>query len=114
MRRAAALRGADVSFSDLVRGWAAGSGWAVSAIERNWTALAAAIITLDELLHPSCVVVGGGVAAELPGFVDGLARTVTGLLRPGQQAIQIEPAKLGALSSLDGAVLLANEGIASP
>ncbi|MFB9838802.1 ROK family protein, partial [Actinoallomurus acaciae] len=104
---AARLRGSAVSFAELRDGLPAGAGWAVGALEPAWDALGAAVTTLGELFNPDVAVIGGGVAAELPGFTEAVADRVIGYSRPGYAAPSVRRAKLGGLSSLHGAVLLA-------
>ncbi|WP_131764108.1 ROK family protein, partial [Actinomadura fibrosa] len=109
LRRAAHLRGAAVSFADLQDGLPAGEPWAVGALEPAWDALAAAVTCLGELLHPDVAVIGGGVAAALPGFTAAIAERAAGYARPGYTPPPVRPAELGALSSLHGALLLAEQ-----
>ena len=107
LRRAAELRGNDVTFPEFRRAVLAGRPWAVSALEDSAAALAAAIISLDELLHPSLVLIGGGFAAPLPCLVETVSAEVARLARPGSPPPPVQPAVLGGLSSLRGAVLAA-------
>lgn len=53
--------------------------------------------------------IGGGFADGLPGFVERVERHARGLVRPGGPQPRIAAARLGGLSSLDGAVLLARD-----
>ncbi|MBW8481271.1 ROK family protein [Actinomadura parmotrematis] len=107
LRRAARLRGAPAAFADLRDGLAAGERWAAGALEPAWDALAAAVTGLGELLHPDIAVIGGGVAAGLPGFAGAVAERAAAYARPGYAAPAVRPAGLGGLSSLHGALLLA-------
>jgi kanosamine 6-kinase len=107
LRRAAKLRGCDVTFDELRQAFATGAPWAVSAIEESCDALAAAVISVDELLHPSLVLIGGGFAPAIPGFVAMVSKQVSQLIRPGHSPAPIRPAVLGGLSSLHGALLVA-------
>jgi kanosamine 6-kinase len=107
LRRAAELRGNDVTFPEFRRAVLAGRPWAVSALEDSAAALAAAIISLDELLHPSLVLIGGGFAAPLPCLVETVSAEVARLARSGSPPPPVQPAVLGGLSSLRGAVLAA-------
>ncbi|MFB4301795.1 ROK family protein [Actinomadura sp. NTSP31] len=107
LRRATRLRGASVSFAELRAGLADGAGWTTSALEPAWDALATAVTGLGELLHPEIAVIGGGVAAGLPGFTEAVAERVAGYARAGYAPPPVRPAELGALSSLHGALLLA-------
>lgn len=107
LRRAAELRGADVTFTELRHAVLAGRPWAVSAVADSAAALAAAVISVDELLHPALVLIGGGFAAQLPGLVETVSAEVVRLARPGSPPPPVQPAALGGLSSLRGAVLAA-------
>lgn len=107
LRRAARLRGSPVPFAGLRDGLADGARWAAAALEPAWDALAAAVTGLGELLRPEIAVIGGGVAAGLPGFTEAVAERVAGYARPGYAVPSVRPAALGALSSLHGALLLA-------
>ncbi|GAA4991870.1 hypothetical protein GCM10023257_35550 [Streptomyces hyderabadensis] len=69
-------------------------------------ALAAALVSAADLLHPSTVAVGG-FAQAVPGFTDQAAAQLSLLARPGALLPPVVPAALGALSSLHGAVALA-------
>jgi len=105
--RAALLRGADVSFDELRQAWCDGQSWAVAALDRTSRALAAAVAGVAELLHPERVLIGGGFAAGIPDLVGSVSGCVAELARPGQPPSPVEPATLGGLSSLRGAVSLA-------
>ena len=107
LRRASELRGAPVDFDELRAGLAADEPWAVSAVRTAAAALATAAVGLGELVRPERVVVGGGFAMGLPGFVAEVARHTRSLGRPGFPAPPVEEAALGGLSSLHGALLLA-------
>jgi kanosamine 6-kinase len=106
LMRASRLRGAPVGFDELHQGLLAGQDWAVQAVDRSCHRLAVAITGVRELLHPGTVVVGGGFAAGLPGFVDTIARQVATLARPGVPAPVVRAALLGQESTLHGAVVL--------
>jgi kanosamine 6-kinase len=110
LRRAAASRGEPVSFSALVQGFSAGEPWAVTSVEESCAALAAAVVNLGELLCPERVLIGGGFAAGIPGFADTVGRFAAELSRPGRPAPPVGQAALGGLSSLHGALLLAQSG----
>ncbi|XVQ06664.1 ROK family protein [Spirillospora sp. CA-255316] len=107
LRRAARLRGAAVSFAELREGLLTGARWAAASLERTWDVLAAAVTGLGEIFHPDVAVVGGGFAAGLPGFTGAVAERTAELARPGFPVIPVRQAELGGLSSLHGAVLLA-------
>ncbi|MEU3466078.1 ROK family protein [Streptomyces sp. NPDC006733] len=107
LRRAAELRGGEVPFAELAPALAAGEGWARQAVREGAQALASAVVGLSELTHPELAVIGGGFAAAIPGFVPAVARQVECLERPGGPRVPVAEAKLGGLSSLYGAVLLA-------
>ncbi|MBV9162389.1 MAG: ROK family protein [Pseudonocardiales bacterium] len=107
LHRAAELHGRDVTFDELRQALAAGASWAVSAIEESCGALAVAVISVGELLHPTLVLIGGGFASAMPGFVATVAKHVVRLARPGHPPVPIRPAVLGGLSSLHGAILAA-------
>ncbi len=107
LRRAALLRGAAVTFDELRPALHDGQAWAVSAVEQTCRALAAAVTGVRELVHPQRVLIGGGFAAGIPEIVALVSDQVAELARPGQLPLPVEPARLGGLSSLRGAVLLA-------
>ncbi|MGW6743023.1 ROK family protein [Streptomyces sp. NPDC055025] len=107
LRRAGELKGEPVAFDELRSGLAAGEPWAVSSVEASCAALGAAVISLCELVRPELVLIGGGFATGLPGFVDTVAAHTRRLSRPGTPAPRMAAAALGGLSSLHGALLLA-------
>ncbi|AGL16411.1 ROK family protein [Actinoplanes sp. N902-109] len=107
LRSAGRRRGAAVTYEELVRGAAAGAGWACGALDDAAAALATALIGVAELVRPDRLLVGGGFAAGLPGFAGLIAGRVARLGRPGHPAPPVQPAALGGLSSLYGAVLAA-------
>ncbi|GAB2695427.1 ROK family protein [Kitasatospora kifunensis] len=107
LARAARLRGGPVSFEELREGLRAGRPWAAEAIDRTGYALAAAITGVTELLHPQLALIGGGFAAGIPELADRVGEHLTALARPGRPSLPLAPARLGGLSSLRGAVLLA-------
>ncbi|MEU6278094.1 ROK family protein [Streptomyces populi] len=107
LRRAAGALGERVEFTRLRDAWTAHEDWAVEVITRGASALAAAATSLAELTHPDIITIGGGFAASLPGYVEEVTTHFTSLRRPAGPAPEIRAAALGALSSLDGAVLLA-------
>lgn len=109
LRRAAELRGGDVTFAELRSAHESGEGWALEAVEESAVALASTVTSLGELTHPELAVIGGGFAAAMPGFVPAVARQAERLVRPGGPRVPVREAKLGGLSSLYGAVLLARE-----
>lgn len=110
LRRAAELRGGPVEFEDLQTAWSGRSPWAQRTIRDGCAALAAAVISVAELLHPDVVLIGGGFAAGIPGFTDTVAEHAAALARPGHPPPPVTPAALGAASSLYGALLLAEQG----
>ncbi|MFD6276184.1 ROK family protein [Streptomyces sp. NPDC060209] len=107
LRRAAGLLGLPVPFEALREGFTAGADWAVSAVEESGEALAAAVTGLCELTRPELVLIGGGFASGLPGFVPLVAEHAGRLARPGAPPVPVRAAALGGLSSLYGAVSLA-------
>nr|WP_253267729.1 ROK family protein [Streptomyces asoensis] len=107
LRRAARARGTEVTFPELVKALADGTSWAADAVREGCAALAAAAVGVGELLRPAVVVVGGGFADALPGFTETVGAETARLARPGFPPPSVEPARLGGLSSLHGAVLLA-------
>ncbi|WP_030748223.1 ROK family protein [Streptomyces sp. NRRL S-31] len=114
LRRAARLRGAPVEFTELRDAFTAGRDWAVAALDESAAALAAAAVSLAELVHPERVVVGGGFAAGIPGQLTAVEAHVSRLARPGTAVPGIHPARLGGLSSLHGALLLARSAPTAP
>nr|AXL06605.1 ROK family protein [uncultured bacterium]AXL06750.1 ROK family protein [uncultured bacterium] len=107
LERAALLLGAAVTFDDLRQALSREQPWAVSAVDRTARALAAAVTGVRELVHPERAVIGGGFAAGIPEMVGWVSAHLTELARPGQPPLLAEPAALGGLSSLRGAVSLA-------
>lgn len=107
LSRAARTRGTAVSFADLVAGVRDGSGWAVDAVEHACDALATAVHVVTELVRPDVVLVGGGFADGVPGFVEKLAVRTAALARAGVPAPPVRPAGHGGDSSLHGALLAA-------
>ncbi|MFC8870315.1 ROK family protein [Streptomyces sp. NPDC057148] len=107
LRRAAEVLGEEVEFTRLQDAWTAREDWAVEVITTGASALAAAATSLAELTHPDIITIGGGFATSLPGYVEEVTTHFTSLRRPAGPAPEIRTAALGALSSLDGAVLLA-------
>jgi kanosamine 6-kinase len=103
----ATLRRAGVGFDELRLGLLDGRAWAVDAVVRTCRALAVAVTGVQELVHPRRVVIGGGFAAGIPGFVGMVSEQVAGLARGGQSPLPVVAATLGGLSSLRGAVYLA-------
>jgi len=108
------LRRAPVGYDELRHGLAAGEQWAVRAVDRSCHRLAVAVTGVAELLHPGTVVIGGGFAAGLPGFVDLIARHTSALARPGVPAPELRASLLGPESSLHGAVALARQLTLAP
>lgn len=107
LRRATRLRGETVTYDVLRHGWSDGRPWAVSALRRTCRALAVAVVSVQELLHPRLVLIGGGFASGIPGFADVVSVHLAALARPGGLPLPVRPAALGGLSSLRGAVSLA-------
>ncbi|MER5355076.1 ROK family protein [Kitasatospora sp. NPDC002551] len=107
LRRAARLRGAPVDFAGLRTALAEGAPWAEEAVEETCSALAAAAVSLAELVHPELTVLGGGFADGLPGLAARVEAHAAALARPGGPVPAIRPAALGGLSSLHGALALA-------
>jgi kanosamine 6-kinase len=109
LRRAGQLRGSDVTLDELRRALRDGQPWAVTAIDRTCLALATAVTGVHELVHPERALIGGGFAAGLPEIVGRVSKHLAALARPGHPPLPVEPATLGALSSLRGAVSLARQ-----
>lgn len=107
LRRAGERAGREVTFAELRRAWTDGEAWAVAPVTDGAMAVAAAAVSLAELVHPRLVTVGGGFAEGMPGYVDEVARWTRELGRSPGPEPTVRPAALGGLSSLDGAVLLA-------
>jgi kanosamine 6-kinase len=114
LRRAAHLRGADVTFHELRQALHDGLPWAVDAVDRTARSLAAAVAGVQELVHPERALIGGGFAAGIPEVVGWVAEHLAALARPGQLPMPVEAASLGGLSSLRGAVSLARMIAADP
>jgi kanosamine 6-kinase len=107
LERAARLRGDAVAYDELCAAVREGESWAVTALSQTCRALATAVVSVQELLHPQLVIVGGGFAAGVPSTADLVQQYVSELARPGQPTVPVRPALLGGLSSLRGAVALA-------
>lgn len=109
LRRAARERDEEVTFDQLRAGLRGHRPWAVEAVHRSCAALAAAVVSLGELLAVPVAVVGGGFADGLPGFVPLVADLARQAGRPGRPAPTVRAAALGGLSSLHGALWLARD-----
>ncbi|MFI6024643.1 ROK family protein [Amycolatopsis magusensis] len=107
LRRAAGLLGHEPGFDEFCQAYQDARGWALVAVQESCAALAAAAVGIAELAHPSRVLIGGGFAAALPGFAAEVAAQAKTLAANGKPVVPIQPAALGGLSSLHGAVLLA-------
>ncbi|MFF3487391.1 ROK family protein [Streptomyces sp. NPDC002701] len=106
LRRAARLRGSEVTFDALRQAWHDERPWAVTALRHTCRALAAAAVGVQELVHPRLLLLGGGFANGLPGLHTLLSAHLAELSRPGHPPLAVRPAALGALSSLRGALAL--------
>nr|AXL06523.1 ROK family protein [uncultured bacterium] len=109
LRRAALWRGTDASFEELRQALRDGAPWAVTAVEQTSRALATAVAGVQELVHPQLALIGGGFAAGIPELVGMVSGHLAELARPGQPPLPVQPAALGGLSSLRGAVALARQ-----
>ncbi|MFF5173686.1 ROK family protein [Micromonospora sp. NPDC000089] len=107
LRRAGRLRGADVTFDELGPALRDGQDWAVAAVDRMCRALATVVTSVQELLHPQRVLIGGGFAAGVPEIIELVAAQLAELARTGHGPLPVESARLGGLSSLYGALSLA-------
>ena len=107
LRRAGEIAGREVTFDELRAAWSAREAWALDAIGDGAAAIATAVVGVAELVHPELAVIGGGFADGIAGFVDAVADHVGRLARQGHPATPVRRARLGGLSSLRGAVLLA-------
>nr|ADM46369.1 glucose kinase [Streptomyces sp. CS] len=109
LAHAASLRGTPVTFDELRTGLGDRLPWAVAALDRTAGALATAIASVAELVRPERALLGGGFAAGVPDLLDAVTAHLTSLGRPGHPTPPLGPARLGGLSSLRGAVLLARQ-----
>ncbi|MFD8279608.1 ROK family protein [Streptomyces solisilvae] len=107
LARASELHGEPVTYEELREALRTARPWATAAIDGTCQALATAIMGVTELLHPGLAVIGGGFTAGIDNLVDRIATHLTPMSRPGRPAPTVAPARLGGLSSLRGAVLLA-------
>lgn len=107
LARAGQLHGGPVTYEELREALRSARPWATAAIDGTCRALATAIMGVTELLHPSLAVIGGGFAAGIDNLVECTATHLASLSRPGRPAPPVAPARLGGLSSLQGAVHLA-------
>nr|WP_203615547.1 ROK family protein [Streptomyces sp. SID13726] len=115
LRRASRLRGEQVDFPALLAACSATTPWATTLIDESASALAAAATSLAELTHPDIITIGGGFATSVPGYLTRVTTHFTSLHRPNGPTPELRPAALGALSSLDGALLLARGvGVSTP
>jgi kanosamine 6-kinase len=106
LSRAGQLRHAPVTFEELAAGMTDGLPWATTPVTEACEALAIAVVSVTELLHPALVLIGGGFATCLPGFTATVDKMVRALARPGFPVPPVRAAADG-LSSLRGAVQLA-------
>ncbi|MFG1658541.1 ROK family protein [Micromonospora chersina] len=109
LRRAGRLRGGAVDYPQLRAGLRAGRPWALRAVRTSCAALAAAVVSLGEVVAAELAIVGGGFAAGLPGFVPLVGHLARQADRPGRPAPRVAAAALGGLSSLHGALQLARD-----
>lgn len=109
LRRAERLRAAPSTFDELRRALCEGRPWAVDALRGTSGAVAAAVVSVQELVQPRRALIGGGFAAGIPELVGLVADDVAELGRPGLPPLSVERAALGGLSSLRGAVALARQ-----
>ncbi|MEU2064789.1 ROK family protein [Streptomyces sp. NPDC013455] len=107
LARAATLRGAPVGHDELRDGLRDRRPWAEAALDRTARALATAVTGAAELLHPERALLGGGFAAGVPALLPAVTTHLTALSRPGHPPPPLAAARLGGLSSLRGALLLA-------
>nr|AXL06537.1 kanamycin kinase [uncultured bacterium] len=107
LRHAARLRGGDTDFAALRQAWCDEEPWARAALQRTARALAAAAVSVQELLHPRLLLLGGGFASGIPDLHTLVSAHLTELARPGQPRLEVRTASLGGLSSLRGAIALA-------
>lgn len=107
LARARELYGAPVTYEELREALRTGRPWAMAAIDGTCQALATAIMGVTELLHPGLAVIGGGFTAGIDNLVERVATHLTPMSRSGCPAPPVAAARLGGLSSLRGAVLLA-------
>lgn len=82
---------------------------AVGAVEFGCAAPAVAVTGVVEPVQPELVIVGGGFAAGVPGFVDVFEARPVCLARPGRPLPPLRLAALGGESSLHRAVLAARD-----
>ena len=109
LRRASEAYGGAVTFPTLRQALGDERPWALAAVEETCSALAAAVVSLAELVRPSLAVIGGGFTAGMPGMVANVSGKVIELRRPGHPVPSVQAAALEGLSSLRGAVLLARD-----
>jgi len=114
LARAAALRGAPVPPEAFAPALEQGAPWALAALRRTAAALASAVVTVDELLQPDLIRIGGGFATGVPQMVPLVREAAAGLARPGRPVPTLQPAVFGAMSSLEGAVQLARAADREP
>lgn len=109
LRRASEAYGGTVTFPALRQALRDERPWALAAVGETCSALAAAVVSLGELVRPSLAVIGGGFTAGMPGTVASVSGKVSDLRRPGYPVPRVRAAVLEGLSSLRGAVLLARD-----
>lgn len=107
LRRASEILGREVVFHELRDAFSANASWARAAVGDACAAIAAAVVSLGELVRPDLVLIGGGFAAAFPDYAPTVSRHAELLARPGHRPPPVRTAALGGLSSLYGALLLA-------
>jgi kanosamine 6-kinase len=90
-----------------------GDSSALGALQASADALALAVVTLAETVQPALVRIGGGFSAAVPELVPMVADAVRLLQRPGHTLPQVAPAAFGPYSSLEGALLIAQQDAGS-
>jgi len=106
-RRARRLRGEDLTEAQFHEAIDRRETWALGVVEETAHALATAAINLGELVHPDVVIVGGGFASAIEGLVPRVAEIAQTMSRTGIRTPPVQAARLGGLSSLQGALMLA-------
>lgn len=95
--------------SDLRNALNTGQERACGALNKAADAIAAAIISLSELLDPEYIVIGGGFADSFPELYDRIKEASLKLLRQGQSLPNIRSGIYGSRASLEGAVIITKQ-----
>lgn len=101
-----------ISAEEVTRAWREGDALAGSLIADARMALEAAAIGVVNLLNPARLIVGGGVAAAVPEFAEGMARAVAAGALPAPRAgVRVVASALGRAAPAVGAAAFARRAL---